>query len=100
MEDSVNAVTGLFNEPESVAGVFNVGNPESITILNLAKKIKKFTNSSSKIEFVPYERAYEKGFEDMRHRKPDISKIKTFINFSPQVHIDELLKRTIKFFQK
>ncbi|OGW84694.1 MAG: nucleoside-diphosphate sugar epimerase [Omnitrophica bacterium RIFCSPLOWO2_01_FULL_45_10] len=100
IDDAVNAVTGLVNEPEAVGEVFNVGNPESITILNLAKKIKKFTNSSSKIEFVPYERAYEKGFEDMRHRKPDISKIKTFINFSPQVHIDELLKRTIKFFQK
>lgn len=100
VEDAVKAVTALACERRAVGEVFNIGNPESISILDLAKKIKKFTNSKSKIEFVPYERAYEKGFEDMRHREPDISKIKAFIKFSPKVHIDELLKRTIRYFER
>lgn len=100
VEDSVRAVMALTQEGKAVGDVFNIGNPESISITALARKIKKLTNSKSKIEFVPYEKAYEKGFEDMRHRQPDISKIHALINFSPKVHIDELLKRTIRYFQK
>lgn len=100
VDDAIDAVTALSQEPRAIGEVFNVGNPESISILDLARKVRKFTSSRSKIEFVPYERAYEKGFEDMRHRRPDIAKIKTLIKFSPKVHIDELLKRTIKYFQK
>lgn len=99
VEDAVKAIIGLAVDERAVGGVFNIGNPESISILDLAKKIKKLTRSSAKIEFIPYERAYEEGFEDMRHRKPDISKIKSLIKFSPEVHIDELLLRTIKYFQ-
>ena len=100
VDDVVRAVISLASEERAVGEVFNIGNPEDITILSLATKIKKLTNSRSKIEFVPYEKAYEKGFEDMRHRKPDISKIKALIKFSPKVGIDELLKRTIRHFEK
>jgi len=100
VEDAVKAITALMQEEGATGEVFNVGNPGSITILNLAKKVKKFTGSKSKIEFIPYEKAYEQGFEDMRHRKPDISKINKCIRFSPKIKIDELLKKTIKYFQK
>lgn len=100
VDDAINAVLGLSAEEKAMGEVFNVGNPQSISILDLAKKIRTFADSTSKIEFVPYEKAYEKGFEDMRHREPDISKIKSFIKFSPGVGIDELLKRTIRYFER
>ncbi|MFA5147130.1 MAG: GDP-mannose 4,6-dehydratase [Candidatus Omnitrophota bacterium] len=98
--DAVRAIIGLTNEKRSVGEIFNIGNPESITILELAEKIKRLTNSPSRIELIPYEKAYEEGFEDMRHRRPDISKIKGLIKFSPQVNTEELLKRTIEYFKR
>ncbi len=100
IDDAVRAILGLVDEKKAIGEIFNIGNPRSISILELAKKIKKITKSKSRIEFVPYEKAYEKGFEDMRHRKPDISKIQSFIKFSPKVEIDELLKRTIKYLER
>lgn len=100
VDDAVEAVIALMDKDKATGEIFNIGNPSSISILRLAKKIKDFTGSKSKIEFIPYEKAYEKGFEDMRHRKPDISKIKAAINFSPKIGIDELLRRTIKYFKK
>jgi len=99
VEDAVKAIMALAVEPSAVGEVFNIGNPESISIIDLARRIKKFTASKSKIELVPYEKAYEKGFEDMRHRKPDITKIKRCIRFSPKISLDELLNRTIKHFK-
>jgi len=99
IDDAVRAIMRLANENRANGEIFNIGNPASITILELAKRIKHLTNSKSRIEFVSYEKAYEKGFEDMRHRKPDISKIKTLIKFSPKIGIDELLKNTIKHFK-
>ncbi|UCD55452.1 MAG: GDP-mannose 4,6-dehydratase [Candidatus Omnitrophota bacterium] len=100
IDDAIKAITGLVDEKKAVGEIFNIGNPRGISILELAKRIKKFTKSKSRIDFVPYEKAYEKGFEDMRHRKPDISKIQSFIKFSPKVEIDELLKRTVKYLER
>ena len=80
VEDAIKAIVGLMEEKDAVGEIFNIGNPRSISILNLAKKIKKLTKSNSSIEFVPYEKAYEQGFEDMRHRKPDISKLRSFLH--------------------
>lgn len=100
IDDAVRAILGLIGEDRAVGDIFNIGNPESISILELARKIKRITRSKSKIEFVPYERAYERGFEDMRHRKPDISKVHSLIRFSPSVAIEGLLKNTIKYFKR
>ena len=100
IDDAIKAIMGLAGEEKALGEIFNIGNPSGISILELAKKIKKFTKSKSTIEFIPYERAYEKGFEDMRHRKPDITKLRSVIKFSPGVEIDELLKRTIKHFER
>lgn len=100
IDDAVKAIIGLAGEGKATGDIFNIGNPRSISISELAKKIKILTKSKSKIVFLPYEKAYEKGFEDMRHRKPDISKIHTLIKFTPTVMIDELLRRTIRYFKK
>ena len=100
IDDAVRAIMDLVDEKKAIGEIFNIGNPRSITILALAKKIKEFTNSKSRIEFIPYERAYERGFEDMRHRKPNIAKIRMLTKFHPTIKVNELLKRTIKYFEK
>ena len=100
IDDAIRAIIALVHEKKAVGDVFNIGNPHSISILELARRIKRLTNSKSKIVFVPYERAYEKGFEDMRHRRPDVSKIRSLTGFHPEVGMDELLKRTIQYFER
>ena len=87
------------NCKKAVGEIFNIGNPESISINKLAKKVKKITASRSKIEHIPYEKAYEKGFEDMKHRHPNITKIKKLINFNPTVDMEGIILRTIAYFK-
>lgn len=100
VSDVVSAVLELARNPKAVGEIFNIGNPKAITIKELAEKIKKMTGSRSPIIFVPYEKAYEKGFEDMRHRAPDITKIKDLIGFEPKVDLDEILANVIRYFEK
>ncbi len=100
ISDVVDALIALGENPEAVGQAYNIGNPEGISIGKLAEKIKKMTKSSSEITYIPYEKAYEKGFEDMRHRQPDITKIESLINFKPKVGIDRILENIIKYFEK
>lgn len=100
IDDVISAIIALAKHPGAVGEIFNVGNPRSISINELADKIKKMTNSSSKIIHIPYERAYEKGFEDMKYRQPDITKIKELVNFKPTVGIDEMLEKIIAYCEK
>lgn len=100
VSDVVDAVISLAHHPKAVGDIFNIGNPRAISIGELAKKVKKMTNSNSPIVCIPYEKAYEKGFEDMRHREPDIAKISGLIGFEPKVDLDEILKNVIKYFQE
>jgi len=93
--DIVSAVLLLSGHPEAVGQVFNIGTDEEITIEGLAKKIKQLTTSSSPIVRVPYEKAYDGGFEDMKRRVPDLTKIKSLVDYSPTVSLDELLVLTI-----
>ena len=94
--DVVGAIIGLAGEPKAVGQVFNIGNPEEISMIDLAERIRQATGSSSTIELVPYEDAYGPGFEDMRRRVPDISKIREFIGYEPTVGLDEILTRVIE----
>lgn len=94
--DVVKAIIALTNHPQAIGDIFNIGSEEGISIADLAKKIKELTNSQSEIVFVPYEEAYEKGFEDMRYRVPNISKIRRLIGYSPRVKLDEMLKKIIE----
>jgi len=100
VSDVVKAIIALAESRKAEGEIFNIGNPKGITIEELAKKIKKMTNSQSEIAYIPYEKAYEKGFEDMRHRMPNIDKLKHFIGFSPETDIDDILTKTIDYFEK
>lgn len=98
--DVVSALIKLMDSEKCNGEIFNVGNDVPITIEDLAKKIIKMTNSQSKIVYIPYEQAYEKGFEDMRHRQPDISKLKKYIGFEPKYDLDFMIKEIIQYFEK
>jgi UDP-glucose 4-epimerase len=98
--DAVTAITGLMRTPEAVGEVYNVGNGEEITIMDLARKVKSMTNSTSEIRCIPYEVAYGKGFEDMEFRTPDITKINQAIGYRPTVNLDNILRRVICHFEE
>jgi UDP-glucose 4-epimerase len=98
--DVVRAVVALINEPRAIGQVFNIGNGTEITIRELAEKVKKMTGSSSEIVTVPYEKAYEAGFEDMPRRVPDISRLRALIGYEPTVELDETLTRVIEHFRQ
>jgi UDP-glucose 4-epimerase len=93
--DVVRAMVALINEPRAVGQVFNIGNGREITIGDLAARIKQITGSKSPIVKIPYDQAYEAGFEDMPRRVPDISKIRALIGYEPTVELDEILTRVI-----
>ena len=102
VEDAVNAIISLMENKESVGQVFNIGSTEEMSIENLAKKIKQLTNSSSEIVYIPYEQAYEHGFEDMRRRIPDISKLSKMLSETggfPKHGLDKTLKLIIETFK-
>ena len=98
--DVVGAVVALINEPRAVGHVFNIGNANEITINDLAEKVKALTGSQSKIVRIPYDQAYESGFEDMPRRVPDISKIGALIGYKPTVELDEILGKVIESFRQ
>ncbi|HVS83814.1 MAG TPA: GDP-mannose 4,6-dehydratase [Pyrinomonadaceae bacterium] len=95
--DVVGALMKLMDDESAVGEVFNVGSNQEITILDLARKVKELTNSKSEITFVPYDEAYEEGFEDMPRRVPDISKIDGQIGFRPEKSLDGILESVIEF---
>jgi UDP-glucose 4-epimerase len=98
--DVVRAMVALINEPRAVGQVFNIGNGTEITIGELAVKVKAMTASNSSIVRVPYDQAYEAGFEDMPRRVPDISKLRTLVGYEPTVQLDEILTRVIEYFRQ
>jgi len=97
--DVVRAVIALINEPRAVGQVFNIGNGSEISIRDLAVRIKELTGSSSRIVTIPYDQAYEAGFEDMPRRVPDITRISALIGYKPEVELDEILTRVIGSFR-
>ena len=98
--DVVRAMLALIDEPRAVGQVFNIGNGKEITIDDLAAKVKAMTGSGSEIVRIPYDQAYEAGFEDMLRRVPDISKIKALVGYEPTVQLDEILTRVIEYFRQ
>jgi UDP-glucose 4-epimerase len=93
--DVVGALIALMQEPRAIGDVFNVGNGSEITILALAEKIKAMTGSTSAIVRVPYDEAYEQGFEDMPRRVPDLTKVRQLIGYEPKVQLEEILQSVI-----
>jgi UDP-glucose 4-epimerase len=94
--DVVAALVGLLDNRRAIGNVFNVGSTEEITILKLAERIIERTGSSSTIRLVPYEQAYAEGFEDMRRRVPDTTKLRMLTGWKPRRDLDEILDDTIK----
>jgi len=95
--DVVGALIKLMDHPDSVGQVFNIGSNEEISIFALAQKVKELTESKSEIVFMPYDEAYEEGFEDMPRRVPDISKINKLVGFRPEMALDGILQSVISF---
>jgi len=95
--DVIGALMKLMDDPKAVGEVFNVGSNQEISIMDLAKKVKVLTKSNSEIVLVPYDEAYEEGFEDMPRRVPDISKVNKQVGFHPQMDLDGILKSVIDF---
>jgi UDP-glucose 4-epimerase len=99
VSDVVSALVSLPQEPRAVGGVFNIGNTDEITIRQLAERVKALTDSPSPIVNVPYDEAYEAGFEDMPRRVPDIGRIAALIGYQPRVDLDETLRLVIEFYR-
>jgi len=93
--DVVKAMITLIQLPQAYGEVFNVGHTQEISIHELAVMVKEITKSNSEIIFVPYEQAYEAGFEDMPRRLPDISKIQKLIGYQPTLDLSEMLERIV-----
>jgi len=98
--DVIDALIRLMAEPEAVGQIFNVGNPEEVTIEELALMIKEMTGSSSEIEYIPYEKAYGPGYEDMQRRCPDITKIKNLIHFESKTDLKGIIQSVIDYYKK
>jgi len=96
--DVINAMTALMEHPGAVGQIFNIGSNEEISIMELAQKVKTLTGSQSEIVKIPYEQAYEQGFEDMARRVPDLAKIKNLIGYTPRTKLDDIIVRVRDYF--
>lgn len=95
--DTVRALIALLDHPDAIGKIFNVGNPQEVSILELAQRVVRLANSSSPIVLVPYEHAYEAGFEDMRRRVPDISRLTALTGFRPTLDLDDIIRTVIEY---
>ncbi|MDT7540289.1 MAG: UDP-glucose 4-epimerase [Acidobacteriota bacterium] len=95
--DVVGALIGLMEKDEAVGQVFNIGSNEEVSIIELARRIKQIVGSSSEIVLVPYDEAYEEGFEDMPRRVPDITKVKNLVGFEPKERLDGIIEKVVEY---
>ncbi|HET9358482.1 MAG TPA: GDP-mannose 4,6-dehydratase [Vicinamibacterales bacterium] len=95
--DVVDALIGLAREPRAVGEVFNIGSKNEVTIRALAERVKQLADSDSVIQYVPYDQAYEAGFEDMPRRVPDLSKIAALIGYEPKLGLDEIIRSVVEY---
>jgi UDP-glucose 4-epimerase len=92
VDDAVRALLLVMDSDKAIGEVFNVGDNQQISIMELAKKVIEITGSNSSIEKIAYEKAYPEGFEDMQRRVPDISKIKRVLGWAPKINLDQVIK--------
>jgi len=100
VSDVVGAFIKLMNIPKCVGEIFNIGTTESISIEDLAKKVKEICDSKSRIEYMSYEEAFEEGFEDMMNRMPCLDKAKEYIGYEPKYNLDDIIHRMIEYYEK
>lgn len=99
VQDIIGGIVGLMNHTESVGQVFNIGNDQETSILDLARRVLELTGSKSEIKIIPFSEAYPAGFEDMQRRIPDLSKIRKTIGYEPKRDLDQILNDVIAQFQ-
>jgi len=100
VSDAIKALLLVIDSDKAIGQVFNVGNSQQISIMDLAKKVIEITGSHSKIKKIPYSEAYPEGFEDMQRRVPDISKIKNILGWSPEIGLDQIIRDIANFHTK
>ena len=100
VKDVIKTLIKLMNNKEAVGQVFNIGSQEEITIENLAKKVIEITKSKSKLVYIPYEKAYEEGFEDMQRRVPDTTKVKNLTGFKPTIDLEGTIKSVVEYYKR
>ena len=98
--DVVEALIGLMVEPRAEGLVVNVGGTEEVTIKELALLVKEMAGCESAIEYIPYDKAYGPGFEDMTRRCPDISRIKELVGFEPKIDLRGIIRSVIDYYKK
>ena len=98
--DVVDALIKLVAEPKSIGQVINIGNMQEVTITQLAERIRDLSSSKSIIKYIPYDEAYESGFEDMPRRVPDLTRVRGLIGYEPKHDLDEILIQVIDYFRK
>ena len=96
VQDTIESLIRLANCPNAPGNIFNIGSTEEVSILELANRIIKITGSKSEIKFVPYDLAYDSGFEDMQRRKPMINKLEKFTDFCPKTSLDDIIRSVAK----
>jgi nucleoside-diphosphate-sugar epimerase len=93
--DVVGALMALARHPDAIGQVINVGNTQEVSIRALAERVRALSGSSSPIKLVPYDEAYESGFEDMPRRLPDLAKVSALIGYRPRYTLDDILVEVI-----
>jgi UDP-glucose 4-epimerase len=99
VSDTVGAIARLIEHPAAVGQIFNIGSEEEISIGELAGLVKSMTGSASPIRYIPYEEAYEEGFEDMHRRVPDTSRVKNLLNFRTTYNTRQIVQSVIDSFR-
>ncbi len=100
VRDSIRCQRALMSEPRAIGQIFNLGSQQEVTIEQVARRTIELTESVSEIQYIPYEEAYEAGFEDMRRRVPDTSKVRALLGFAPDSRLDDILRDVIAYFRE
>lgn len=99
IRDAVWAIVRLADHPDAVGEIFNVGGKDEVSIEKLAYLVKETVGSTSPIEYIPYDQAYEEGFEDMQRRVPNLSKIEALVNYRPQCSLHEIVTSVAAYYR-
>jgi UDP-glucose 4-epimerase len=98
--DVVNALLRLVIEPKAIGQVINIGNSQEVSMETLAARVRELSGSKSIIKYIPYDEAYESGFEDMPRRVPDLTRIKALVGYEPKYTLDDILTQVIEYFRR
>ena len=100
VRDVVDAIYRLAQTPEAVGDVFNIGSNEEVTMMELAQRVRGRVNSPSDIALIPYDEAYEAGFEDFRRRVPSTDKLRQFTGWTPTTTLDETIDQIVAYYRE